>query len=46
MKLEEKGSGEIENLSEHIPDDIVLEHAVETWKLACEISKGYNERVY
>ena len=43
-KLDEKGSDEIVDLDQYLPQDILLEHAVETWKIACQKSEDYYNR--
>ena len=38
-KLEQNGRNEFEDIDKYIPEDILLEHAVETWKIACQKSE-------
>ena len=44
-KLEQNGRNEFEDIDKYIPEDILLEHAVETWKIACQKSEDYHERM-
>ena len=40
--LEEKHIEEFVDISEYLPQDILLEHTVETWKIACQKSEDYH----
>ena len=40
--LEEKHIEEFVDISQYLPQDILLEHTVETWKIACQKSEDYH----
>ena len=44
-KLYEKGCDEIDDLEKYIPNDIEVKHAVEAWKVACQKSEDYHQRM-